>query len=407
MVLFLSLTGIFLSIILLIFNARKYKSSLLLGGFFFLISLYAFTQWVFTDSHSVLLWSIFYIHPASLYYLSGPVLLWYFRSVLNDRITFRKRDLWHLLPAALFLLSTIPYLLLPPDVKTSNAAMLAADFTNLRHIRASILYDYIHPGLIYLSRPLLLLGYTIWAVGLFLRFMVRRQNRSVFSHQRYMLYWLILLLVFVFLLTAGNLTAMAEAYRLQDLRVYMTQNLLHLISGIGLTGLLISLLLFPTILYGMPRIPKTSPGHQLLTSVSQSAAISGTATADSLPKQGFEAEYLQQIGLSVDNCMEHSKPYLQHDCNLAHMAKLTAIPAHHLAYYFREVKKQPFTDYRNIWRIRHATELIREGKTKEFTLEAIGLLSGFSTRNTFYTAFKKVAGASPRSYVAETMEQDH
>lgn len=398
MVLFLSLTGIFLSIILLVFNARKYKSSLLLGGFFFLISLYAFTQWVFSDSHSVLLWTIFFIHPASLYYLSGPMLLWYIRSVLNDRFSFRKRDLWHLLPAALFLFSTIPYLLLPLDVKTSNASMLATDFTNLRHIRASILYDFIHPGLIYLSRPLLLLGYTIWAVGLFLRFMFMRQNRTVFSHQRYMSYWLILLLVFVFLLTAGNLTAMAEAYHSQDIRVYMTQNLLHLISGIGLTGLLISLLLFPVILYGMPRIPETRRIDLQRQKLPSSADAIAIATRDDFTKPGFEAEYLDEIGLKLDLCMEELKPYLQHDCNLAYMAKLTSIPSHHLAYYFREIKQQPFTDYRNIWRIRHAKDMIRNGKNKELTLEAIGLLSGFSTRNTFYTTFKKVEGESPSSF---------
>jgi len=80
------------------------------------------------------------------------------------------------------------------------------------------------------------------------------------------------------------------------------------------------------------------------------------------------------------------------------MAKLTGIPAHHLAYYFREEKKQAFNDYRNEWRVGHAKKLIRDGKAKELTLEAIGLLSGFSTRNTFYTSFKRVEGVSPSTY---------
>ena len=398
MLLFLSLTGIFLSIILLIFNAGKYRSTLLLGGFFFLISLYTFTQWVISDSHSVLLWTIFYIHPASLYYLCGPLLYWYIRSVLNDRTTFRKRDLWHFIPAALYLLSTIPYLLLPLDEKTSNAALLATDFTTLRHIRASLLYNLIHPGLIYLSRPLFLLGYTLWSAGLFLQFALRHQKRTVFSHQRYMFYWLILLLAFVFLLTASNLTALAEAYLLQDIRAYMAQNLLHLISGIGLTGLLISLLLFPSILYGMPRIPDASRGYSLRERLPLSADVLANAAPENFVKSGFETEYLDQIGLKIDLCMEELKPYLQQDCNLAYLAKLTSIPAHHLAYYFREIKKQPFTDYRNIWRIQHAKALIMDGKNKELTLEAIGLLSGFSTRNTFYTAFKKLEGESPSSF---------
>ena len=101
----------------------------------------------------------------------------------------------------------------------------------------------------------------------------------------------------------------------------------------------------------------------------------------------------------MDECMQQLQPYQQNDCNLAYMAKLTGIPAHHLAYYFREEQRQPFNEYRNFWRVKHAKNLIREGKTKELTLEAIGLLSGFSTRNTFYTAFRKIEGTPPSAFV--------
>jgi AraC-like DNA-binding protein len=99
--------------------------------------------------------------------------------------------------------------------------------------------------------------------------------------------------------------------------------------------------------------------------------------------------------------MKELQPYLQSDCNLAYFSKLTKIPVHHLAYYFREEKRQSFNDFRNEWRIKHAKNLIKEGKNAELTLEAIGLLSGFSSRNTFFTAFKKAEGISPGSYAAK------
>ena len=108
---------------------------------------------------------------------------------------------------------------------------------------------------------------------------------------------------------------------------------------------------------------------------------------------------MKQIGSKVDECMQDLQPYLQNDCNLAYMAKLTGIPAHHLAYYFRDERRQPFNEYRNHWRVQHAKKLIREGRAKELTLEAIGLLSGFSTRNTFYTAFRKIEGSPPSTFV--------
>ena len=100
------------------------------------------------------------------------------------------------------------------------------------------------------------------------------------------------------------------------------------------------------------------------------------------------------------------KPFLQHDLNLIQFSVLLNIPVHHLAYFFREVKKQSFINYRNSCRIDHAKNLIKEGKTSELTLEAVGLLSGFTTRNSFFTAFKKIEGISPGAYANRNNRPD-
>ncbi len=180
MLLFLSLTGIILSVILLIFNARRFRSSWYLGGFFFLVSLYAFFQYVFVDSHSVLLLTILFVHPAFLYYLIGPLLFWYIRSVLTDQTHFRRSDLWHLLPAFIYLLSVIPYLFLSWDEKTANAAMLASDVGNLKYMRASLLYSVFHPALVYISRPLLVTGYAIWSSIIFIQWMINHKTEPFY-----------------------------------------------------------------------------------------------------------------------------------------------------------------------------------------------------------------------------------
>jgi len=414
MLLFLSLTGIFLSMILLVFNARRFRSSWYLGGFFFIVSLYAFTQYLFVDSHSVLLLTIFFVHWGFLFYLIGPLLYWYVRSVLTDQTRFRARDMWHLVPALIFLGSTLPYILLPISEKEANAALLATDIVNLKYIRISLLSMFMHPAFIFISRPLLVLVYTVWSLALFIRWLRQRQNTTVLSQQRYMISWLPVLLGFLFILAISHMIAMMEAYLSHDLRVFFTLKLLHLFSGVGLTGLLISPLFFPSILYGLPQIPAISAGvspsgpdpvpNPTPDVVSNQTPV--LQVPKESPKPAFEDEYLNQIGNKLDDCMENLQPFLQHDCNLAYMAKLTGIPAHHLAYYFREEKQQPFTDYRNDWRVTHAKKLIREGKTKELTLEAIGLLSGFTTRNTFYTAFKKTEGISPSAFMEKEQGLD-
>jgi len=394
MLLFLSLTGIILSIILLVFNARRYPSSLFLGGFFFLISLYSFMDYSLFYSKSVFLASIFIAQPSFLTYLIGPMLFWYVRSLLTDKARLTKKDLWHFLPAMIYLVSLIPYLLLPWSQKVANAELLISNVENLKLINTSLFYNFLPQPVVFISRPALVLIYAGWSAWILIRWIMRKGSSAVLSQQRYMIHWLIILLGFLSILTLSHLVAIAEAYRLHDLKAYFALTLLQLFSGIGLTGLLISPLFFPAILYGLPRIPEPPS----LKQGPPNGKIEVNSEEKVKQKPEFERDYLRFISVKVEMSMKELQPYLQQECNLAYMAKLTGIPAHHLAYYFREEKKQAFNDYRNEWRVGHAKKLIRDGKAKELTLEAIGLLSGFSTRNTFYTSFKRVEGVSPSTY---------
>jgi AraC-like DNA-binding protein len=74
---------------------------------------------------------------------------------------------------------------------------------------------------------------------------------------------------------------------------------------------------------------------------------------------------------------------------------------HHLSYYFREEKKQSFSEYRNEWRVKHAKKLILEGKSGDITLEAIGMLSGFPNRDSFRTAFQRIEGVTPAVFISQ------
>ena len=49
-------------------------------------------------------------------------------------------------------------------------------------------------------------------------------------------------------------------------------------------------------------------------------------------------------------------------------------------------------------RIEHAIALIENDTNKKYTLEAIGNMSGFHSRTTFYVSFKKHTGVSPLEY---------
>ena len=52
--------------------------------------------------------------------------------------------------------------------------------------------------------------------------------------------WLLVLLGFFFLLLSGQITVIAEVFTTRDVRLFYSINILQIITGIGLAGLLIS-----------------------------------------------------------------------------------------------------------------------------------------------------------------------
>jgi AraC-like DNA-binding protein len=397
MLLFLSITGIILSVILISFNIKSCKSAIYLGGFFFMVSLYAFTQYVIFYSGSAFLVSIFFLNTAFLSYLTGPLLYWYVRGVLADHSRLEKKDLWHLAPALIFFISALPYTFTPYSYKLLVANDIIENIGNLGKFKDTLLSQVFPNAAIYLSRPILVMGYALWSAGIFISHLFQKRESSVLSRQKYMTQWIKVLLGFLVILVVSHILILAEAFADKDKTLFFTLNILQIISAVGLAGLLISPFFFPGILYGLPRLPEPI----LVQQVKDRELDNGPREIKKYALH-FESEYLLSIDHKIDSCMKKFHPYLQPEFNLASVSKCIEVPMHHLAYYFRVVKKQSFSDYRNELRISHAKQLIREGKAKELTLEGIAMQSGFSTRNTFFTAFKKVEGVSPGVYSSQS-----
>ena len=256
------------------------------------------------------------------------------------------------------------------------------------------LYGLISGSVVFLSRPILVFGYLLWSILLLVRFYKHKTDARILSNQVFFTKWVIVLFSFLSILIIGHTMQIIESYANHNVVIFYITDILQLLSGFGLIGLLISPFFFPGILYGLPLIPE----HVLSKSIGEDVK---TLTETKKQPSEFEQDYLLLIGRKVEGFMHDLQPYLQPDCNLAYFAKLVNLPAHHLAYYFREERKQVFNDFRNEWRVKHAKKLIAEGKTSELTLEAIGMISGFSSRNAFFTAFKKAEEITPGAFAAQ------
>jgi AraC-like DNA-binding protein len=228
------------------------------------------------------------------------------------------------------------------------------------------------------------------------RYLRAGKNKLVFSGQQYMTKWLMLLLGLLIILAFSHTMFVFEVVTEKQSRLFYTMNLMQILSAIGFAGLLIAPHFFPSILYGLPRVP-IAPEKSSEASPETRKALQ--VDRDMKP-QVHAHEYMIRIERSLESVMKNMKPFLKNDFNLPQLSVLLNIPAHHLAYFFREHLHQSFHDYRNKWRIEHSKMLILDGKAKGLTLEAIGTLSGFSSRNTFFIAFKRAEGISPGDFVS-------
>ena len=398
MLLFLSILGIFLSLILLFFNARKFTSSVYLSLFFLFTSLYGFYQYILLYSKSVTLISLFLVNlsiAVSPVYLIGPMLFFYVRSVLTDNSKFKKNDLLHFLPMLIFFISALPNAFVPWHEKVEVARIVVKDPGYMMDYKATLLSEIIPAVAIFLARLFLILGYTVWSVGLFINYLLEKKSSVVLSKQHFMKKWLFILLGSLLVLVVSQIILVVKSFAMHFSELFFTIDVIRVISVFGLIGLLISPFLFPVILYGLPRLPESVEPLKQDKEKTVKLANESARFANS-----FESDYLVSIERRTHSYMKEHRLYLHSDCNLAYFSKHINVPAHHLAYYFREVRKQPFTDFRNEWRINHAKALIQEGKASEITLEAIGTLSGFSSRNAFITDFKKIEGVSPGTFAS-------
>jgi len=395
MLLYISLFGIFLSLILLYFNAKNYASSIYLGIYFILVCLYGINEYVLLWSKSIFWITIFCTNVVFTTYAVGPLLYIYIRSILTDNARLKMKDIWHFVPMLIYLIAALPYIFTPYAFKVEIAKAIVANPGFIGQYHFTILSDWFTVPGVYLSRPLLAFGYSIAsAIILYKHFKLHEYANSL-MHEKIIRRWLITLFGFQLLLLVSHIFFLFGCFDIAYSSIELSEEVVNFTSSIGLVGLVLSPILFPRILYGLPNMspnkfvaPDTVPDNP-------------AADAETRKTQAYEEEYMLIITKKIDGCMNQQQLYLQKDLNLSQLSVLLNIPTHHLAYFFSGYMGMTFNDYRNVFRVEHAKRLIIDQKTNMITLEAVGLLSGFSNRNVFTMVFKELEGITPSAFAAQ------
>ncbi|HEX2922265.1 MAG TPA: AraC family transcriptional regulator [Bacteroidales bacterium] len=96
--------------------------------------------------------------------------------------------------------------------------------------------------------------------------------------------------------------------------------------------------------------------------------------------------------------IEQNRIYLSPDCTIEEVAENCNIPRHHLSHILNSNLQKSFSDFINEYRIKHACELLKDGRMAHLTIEALGQECGFGSKASFNRAFKKHTGSTPSEY---------
>ncbi len=391
MLLYLTISTLALSLLLLINNYKKNKNAIYVGLFLIIVSLYGITHYFVLFGQSPFWLALFYNHFTPLYLLLGPLLFFYIRGTLTDCASLFKKDYFHFIPALIQAVGIFPYLLTPFEIKLQNAERIINNIDSLLYLNLNLFYN---ADVSFLIRVGLFLIYIMYCGYLLISYapIIRKENAIPNKQYKVSLKWLTLLVVCSFIITLYLLTITVLSFYSSPKEAFANSYALHLISGFSYFILSFSLLLFPYILYGMPR--------KIIANDRKFNKEPKNIPADVVNEIIPEEDPLFELSEKIITYLNDKKPFLDPEFSISTIAIIMQVPQNHVSYCINTLQSTTFYRLRAELRVKHAISLLQSETKDRLTIEAIGEQSGFKTRSNFYMAFKECTGMTPTEFIS-------
>ena len=118
-----------------------------------------------------------------------------------------------------------------------------------------------------------------------------------------------------------------------------------------------------------------------------------------LIKEKEEIDYLMNIASKIDNYFIETEVFLNSQLSVELLGSLTGIPHRKISLAIKLKFNLSFREYLNNYRIEYLeNHLINQEILSKLSFEVIAESAGFGTRQSFYSAFKKYRGSTPKEY---------
>ncbi len=355
---------LFLGLFLVSHKKGKRTSNYLLGTFFIACSANLVFMF-FTEQGRFDLLGLFSFMDLALLLAYGPLIFFYSKTVIYKDFNLKVKALIiHFLPFILFsILTIINYITTPDDVK-QEALEKIYNYELTFAQGMSVIPFYLH-----------ILLYLFLSVK-----EVKRYKRIIsegFSDLApYSLGWLwFLLKSFIAVTGFSILTSFLPYTRFKELTPYI------LVGFIALTFYVINRILFKAL-----KQPNLFSGIELSEMADK---YTKSKLTDEDKTKGFE---------TLNKLMAEEKPFLNPSLSLNGLAEMVQMKPRELSQIINEKTGSSFYDFINRLRVQYAQKLMQESTDSKMTILEILYQSGFNSKSSFNTAFKKVTSSTPSEY---------
>lgn len=403
-------TGFLTSILLFTKGGSQQYANRLLGvvifgwGWYALLYLLVITGWL------VYIPGIFRV-GSPIYYLIPACSYLYTRNVLLDETKFRKYDWLHFLPAIIHTIELMPYYLSGQEEKQMVANAIINNFNMSYQKGDGLIPAFWHFQL----RWMLGVVYLVFQWTLLYQ-VLRRDNLKEF---RMVTNWLITFSVFCTVVYVGlgimSITGWVNLGSGKNL-LDTGRSIPRLMQIAAFMALSVYLFFKPEILYGIPRgvlmqfqsknqesvdllekrVEKEDQEEEVPVAIVD--PVVNKVTDREIP---FNPEMIGVYVSQLGSYIAKEEPFRRQGFTINELAQSLKMPIHHLSYILNHYYKQRFTDFINFYRVEYLKKRLDNGDWRSFSLEGLSQEAGFSSRSTFFAAFKKMTGMTPSAYVQQ------
>ncbi len=140
----------------------------------------------------------------------------------------------------------------------------------------------------------------------------------------------------------------------------------------------------------------------VLDASQRSQVIEANQIASDAKRKLLSTDDMESLKLKLTRKMESEELFLNPELSLLQLAEAVDITPHQLSYLINEGFQENFFMYVNKYRVEKVKAHLKDKNKKNLAILGIAFESGFNSKTSFYTTFKKITSMTPSEYLKKS-----